>query len=126
MSKATWVFLVTLSFLLSFNSFGQKPAQSNRVEFEATVSDSHFEVYPLPDSTLFVYAHNYSGLNPKETFTFTRYDQNLKAIWSGEIPLNDDYSLQHIYGDHNYIYVLFLTYKPWEFVLLKINNFNAA
>lgn len=126
MSKATWFLLVTLSLSYSFNSFSQEPVQPNRVEFKAMASDSHFEVYPLPDSTLFLYAHNYSGLSLKETFTFSRFDQKLNTIWSGEIPIDDNYSFQHIYADRNYVYMLFLTYKPWELVLLKINSLNAS
>ncbi len=113
MLKATWFLLVTISFLYPNNAFSQEPVQAKRVEFEATTSDSHFEVFPLLDSTLFVYAHSYSGLISKETFTFSKFDHDLNSIWSGEIPLKDDYALQHIYADRHYIYILFLTYKPW-------------
>ncbi|QMU29592.1 hypothetical protein [Adhaeribacter radiodurans] len=126
MSKATWFLLFTFWIFQSYIAYSQEPVQPNRVEFEATTSDSHFEVYPLQDSTLFVYAHDYSDLSTKETFTFSKFDQELNKIWSGQIPIQEDYRLQHIFADHNFIYILFLTYKPWEFVLLRINSFNAA
>ncbi len=126
MLQARWFLLVVFLIFQSSIAYSQEPVQPNRVEFEATISDSHFEVFPLQDSTLFVYAHDYSGLSVREKFVFSRFDKELNKIWSGEIPIQDDYSLQHIYADHDYIYLLFLTYRPWEFVFLKINNLNAS
>src|SRR5215210_3123313 len=106
MLQARWFLLVVFLIFQSSIAYSQEPVQPNRVEFEATISDSHFQVFPLEDSTLFVYAHDYSGLSAKEKFVFSRFDQNLNKIWGGEIPIQDDYSLQHIYADHNYIYLL--------------------
>ena len=131
MFKTTRFLLFVFSFVSHFASYSQEEggpgiSQPARLEFEATTSDSYYEVYPLQDSALFVYAHNYAGFSSKESFTFSKYDDQLNPIWSGTLPLKDDYTLQQVYADRNYIYLLFLTYRPWEFVLYKVNSFNAA
>ncbi len=99
MLKTTGFLFFVFYFVSLLSAYSQEEgaqgiSQPARVEFEATTADSYYEVYPLQDSALFMYAHNYAGFNTKEAFTFSKYDEQLNPIWSGTLPLKDDYTLQ--------------------------------
>lgn len=122
----TRAFIILLSclILVAIPLLAQEPTQPARLELELDGSVTTMEVVALPDSSLLLYKKVGNAWNSKASFEFTKYDHQLKKVWSKthDIDSKSEYITYAIEQPNIHLVFDAPDSKKYRFLKININS----
>lgn len=121
MTKVYYYILLSCLLLLTLPVLAQEPSQPAQLELDLNSENTTVEVMALPDSSLLLYTKTSNGWYTEATFEFTKYDHQLKKVWSTtqEMDVRSEYI--HHYAAPPYVYLALDKADRQEYYFVRIN-----
>lgn len=107
----TFLPLLALLFIFSFNSFSQSDIQ--RVEIEAKVKSDNYSIVPAGDNGVLVFSESKEKVKTVDgksrVWSITKYDVNFKEEWTDELYVEKKADLYRFIYEDDFLYLLFAT-----------------
>jgi hypothetical protein len=116
-----YLFIVFSLTLVTLPILAQEPKQSAFLELDLTSDLSNVKVIALPDSSLLLYNKTINTWYTKATFEFTKYDHQLKKIWSTtqEMDVRSEY-IYH-FAESPYVYIALDKIDKQKYFFVRID-----
>ena len=117
------LFFTAIFILMSVISFSQKD-KPLRVEIEAKKNSDSYNIVPLGKNGLIMFYETDERSKGNKTWEFTKYNTDLKEVWTQEIPIPVASSMIKYFleANNNNLYILLGSIKRGTFQVINLNT----